>query len=175
MILSSFSALADEPTFTLTPSNDGMILEINHRYVSRWKRSDVDAIINPQSGHIQDLFKDPIDLQGVSKLRYKVDTSISVMFVKMSFAALLDYAQTVSATKTTHVFRFTNFDKLFKNSTINVDVFDKDSVSVIGIKQVAVIKSDSYEKIKGIPTGEKTFRSRILANIKKFQLSTTGK
>jgi len=165
-------ALAQE--ISISEGAEAVNLNVSLRYQSHWSIDDINRAIDPANGGIQELFKDPISLRKVSGNRYRVSSSIKVMMVGMNFNSLLDYSQVKQGNKTIHQFRFYDFDHLFVSTNIRVEVAPAGNLTAVNIRQSGVIKKSSYGKIKSVPGGPGTFRSRMLGNIRKFRSSTGG-
>jgi hypothetical protein len=170
LVLTSFLTVsAAEPSVSISEQADQVVLTINHSYLSTLSRDDINHVLNPNNGRIQDLFRDRMEISGGPR-RFDVETEVNVTLVNMDFKCILTY----TSTATRHTYAFTDFNHLFKSTTINANLVTEGQRIRLNLTQTSIMKKDSYQKIKNVPMGVRTFRNRIVSNIKRFQRNTGG-
>lgn len=168
------STLAFGQSVTITEGAESVALNISLSYQSNWSTEDINKAIDPNNGGIQHLFNDPITLRKQAPNRFSVSSTTSMGPLSMDFNSKLDYSKVTRGNSTVHTFRFYDFDRLFKSTTITATVTPGANLTSVSVQNNGIIKKDSYQKLKKVPMGVSTFKSRIVKNVKKFRSSTGG-
>ncbi len=138
---------------------------IEYDFNSSFKRSDIDVILNPASGHISQLFSDPMAMSKISNTRYSIATSLSLVLMSLKINGIMDYSVSKGENVSIHNYFTHDYTKFLYQMRIRAEVSDDGSVHIV---EVAAVKGSSQEKLNRIPTGNSSFKKHILSNVKKF-------
>jgi hypothetical protein len=128
--------------------SDKVYYTITHSYSSSYTGSDIDSLLNPASGHLGEL----LDKTDVKKSRsgdsYDIVMAISTPLKTFMCENTLTFKKTKVGNKSIYKYSFTDFNMVFTDMVIQVEVVDTGSDSKVSIFQIAALKGSTYEKLK---------------------------
>lgn len=154
--------------------SDKVYYTITHSYSSSYKGSDIDSRLNPASGHLGELL-DKTDLKknngGDS---YDVVMAISTPLKTFMCENTLTFKKSKVGNKSIYKYSFSQFNMVFTDMVIQVEVEDTGSDSKISISQIAALKGSTYEKLKTYFAVGK-FEKAVKLNLASFKLGVGGR
>lgn len=128
--------------------SDKVYYTISQSYSSSYRVSDIDTLLNPASGHLEKL----LDKTDVKRSRnhdsYDVVMAISTPLKTFMCENTLTFNKSKVGNKTIYKYSFTDFNMVFTDMVIQVEVVDTGSDSKVSISQIAALKGSTYEKLK---------------------------
>lgn len=154
--------------------SDKVYYTITHSYNSSYTGSDMDSLLNPASGHLGDL----LDKTDVKKSRsadsYDVVMAISTPLKTFMCENTLTFKKSKVGNKSIYKYSFTDFNMVFTDMVIQVEVVDTGSDSKVSISQIAALKASTYEKLKTYFAVGK-FEKAIKLNLSNFKHGVGGR
>lgn len=156
--------------------NEKVYFTVEHHYKSNYRLTDINKILHPSSGRLPDFFKDPTTIKSMGTSKYKVAMEINALVDTLNVHGILSYDMTKQGNKTTHRYSFNQFNMLFTNIVIAIEIVENSSRNDINIYQIAALKKSAYRKLEKIPFGAGTSRLKktINGSVSRFQKGIGG-
>lgn len=153
--------------------SDKVYYTINHSYKSHYKASDVANLLNPASGKMGSILQNT-DVKKSSKNGiFEVLMEISTPIKDFLCTSFLFYKNFQDGNKNVFIYSFTNFNMVFTDMVIRVEVEEVNSELKIRVTQIAALKGMTYDKLKTYFAVGK-FEKSIKENIKKLKDGVGG-
>jgi hypothetical protein len=128
--------------------SDKVYYTITHSYSSSYTGSDMDTLLNPASGNLGELLDKTDVKKNKSSESYDVVMAISTPLKTFMCENTLAFKKSKAGNKSIYKYSFTNFNMVFTDLVIQVEVEDKGLESKISVSQIAALKGSTYEKLK---------------------------
>ena len=139
-------------------------------FITNLKRSDIDSMINPANGRLPQLFSDRVTIRSKGGSSFAMDTTVKVFVTTLQFNGTMNYSSRSSGNSTVHSFSTHSYNSFLFQNRIRAEVTDlANGQTKVHVLQIAAVKGSAQEKLDKIPFGNSKFKSRVLANAKKFK------
>jgi hypothetical protein len=146
---------------------DKIYYTTSHSYNSSYRAEDVARLMNPADGRLGNLFEDT-SVSKSSGAGYSVMMEISTPIKRFNCASTLNFKNFKSGNKNVFVYHFSNFNMVFTDMVIQVEVESVGANTKIKLSQIAAIKGSTYSKLKSFLAVGK-FEKALKENIRKFK------
>jgi hypothetical protein len=153
--------------------SDKIYYTMTHSYKSTYKMEDVANLLNPSSGKIGSLLHNT-DVKRSSKVGiFEVLMEISTPIKDFLCSSVLSYKNSQEDKKNVFVYSFTNFNMVFTDMVIRVEVEEVKSELQVKVTQISALKGLTYDKLKTFFAVGK-FEKSMKENIKKLKDGVGG-
>lgn len=144
-----------------------------HSYKSSYKMEDVARLLNPAAGRLGSLFEDTEVNKSSNTGVFNVLMEISTPIKNFSCASILNFKNSQEGKKNVFVYTFSNFNMVFTDLVIKVELEDLNSELKVKVSQIAALKGSTYTKLSNYFAVGK-FEKSMKLNIKKLKDGVGG-
>ena len=155
------------------PRTDKVYYTVTHTYLSSYKESDLAQVLNPMSGKLGSLFEDTQVKKSNHFDVFDVLMGISTPLKTFVCENVLSFKKFKSGAKDVYRYTFTNFNMVFTDMVIQVEVQGEWAESRIVVTQIAAVKGSTYSKLKSFLAIGK-FEKALKLNLSKFKNGLGG-
>lgn len=153
--------------------SDKIYYTISHSYNSTYKMSDISKIMNPASGRLGSLFADTQVNKSSKVGSYDVMMEISTPLKDFECGSSMTFKNALDGKKNVYTYSFTNFNMVFTDMVIKVEVEEVGPSSKIKLSQIVAVKGSTYDKLKTYFAIGK-FEKAMKENIRKLKDGVGG-
>lgn len=153
--------------------SDKVYYTTTHSYSSSYRMEDITRLMNPADGRLGDLFEETTIARSAAAAIYDVMMGISTPIKNFDCASKLSFKNFKSGAKNVFVYSFSNFNMVFTDMVIQVEVEAAGSGTKIKLSQIAAVKGSTYSKLKRYLAVGK-FEKALKENIRKFKDGVGG-
>ena len=128
--------------------SDKVFYTITHNYDSSYKSTDLDIRLDPSSGYLGELLEKTSVNKNIHTNSYDVIMAVSTPLKTFMCKNRLSFKKIEVGNKTIYKYTFTNFNMVFTDMVIQVEVLKTDTDMKISVSQIAALKGSTYEKLK---------------------------
>ncbi len=152
---------------------DKVYYTTTHSYKSTYKASDIAKLVNPSFGKTESLFEETQITKSAKTGFFDVVMDISTPFKNFSCASNLNFKNFKEGNKNVFIFSFSNFNMIFTDMVIKVEVEEQNSGTKVMVYQIAAMKGSAYKKLDSYFAIGK-FEKAMKQNIRRFQSGIGG-
>jgi len=152
---------------------DKVFYGTTHSYISKYKAADIAKILNPSLGQLETLFENTQVKKSSKSNLFDVMMEIATPIKNFDCASVLSYKYSRVGNKNIFIYTFLNFNMVFTDMVIKIEVNESGSNSKINLTQIAVIKGTTYKKLKNFFAIAK-FEKSMKENLKKLKDGVGG-
>lgn len=156
------------------PRSDKKYYVTTNSYNSKYKFDDVLKLANPASGSLDSLFEDTTIKLTSSKNVFDVTMVISTPVKDFDVESTLTFRPATNGRKATYFYTFSNFNMVFTDMTIKLEIEELNNTVKINLIQVSALKGITYRKLVNTPFAMGGFEKGMKNNIKKFKNGVGG-
>lgn len=144
-----------------------------HSYTSSYRQEDILRLLNPSDGKLGNLFEDTSVNKSARAGLYDVLMKISTPIKNFDCSSTLTYKTIKSGNKNVFTYSFTNFNMVFTDMVIQIEVDSSSGDSQINVKQIMAMKGSTYSKLKNVFAVGK-FEKAMKENMKRLKDGVGG-
>ena len=154
--------------------SDKVYYTTTHTYNSFYPLTEISRTLNPINGRLDTLFKDTIVKRTNTSGIFNVLMEISTTLKNFDCESNLSFKSETKLNKKIFTYSFTNFNMVFTDVVIQIELEEMGSVVKVKLSQIAALKGSTYEKLSRFFAIGK-FESAMKLNIKALQHGIGGK
>lgn len=152
---------------------DKIYYTISDNYLSTLKVSDLLKMLDPASGKLGSLFEETTVNKASLVGTFNVMMVISTPLKDFDCESILKVKRFKEGAKDVFIYTFTDFNMVFTNMAIRVEVEQRGAYTSIAMKQIAALKGSTHTKLKNYFAVGK-FEKAIKGNLQKFKDGVSG-
>lgn len=156
------------------PRSDKKYYVTTNSYASKYKYEDIVRLANPATGSLDALFEETTIKLSNAKNVFDVTMVISTPVKDFQVESSLLFKPSTSGRKATYLYNFSNFNMVFTDMTIKLEIEESNGSAFVRLVQVSALKGITYRKLVSTPFAMGGFEKGMKKNIKKFKSGVGG-
>ncbi len=153
--------------------SDKVYYTMTHAYNSNYHIQDIAKILNPSAGRMESLFENTQIKSSPKSGIFDVLMEITTPIKNFLCASSLNLKNTQEGKKQVFLFTFTNFNMVFTDMVVRVEVDETTTGSRLQISQISALKGLTHDKLKSFFAVGK-FEKALKLNLMKFKEGVGG-